>query len=451
VEHRRIPCFGILSLAVAAYVLPACGGGSSKPESVSVTVTAAAGGTLSLPGGPTITIPAGALTSDTVITITDTGSSPANALTRVYEFGPSGLTLSKPLKVSIPIPSMMRAATIYWTKQGSTSEYEGLPTTVTGAMASAEVTHFSRAYAAFYSPSDLAGTWDAVMFMTSGDAKVLSGLVDIDSQGETSRPTGSYFGFASGTWSIDAAGTITNIGPYAFPTTNNFLASSKDLIIGTHSQSSPPFPTVNRNLAVYRKRKAGAWASAAVGNLSFAYLTLDPLHPEKSWQSGVSSTDQYGAVTLDGAQLQLSVDENGVVQSSLDSTRGFMTADGRNIFLASPQLGLIILMVTGQTCTQGDLTGPWRYRVITNGVDGDSSPWMYGDLTFDGSGAMTPLSAVTPGGPQTFPGFTVKLDVACNGSRVDLPSYFGHLSHNKDLYVRVQTNGGANSLSIMTY
>jgi hypothetical protein len=425
----------------------------------SATVTAAAGGELTLPGGPTITIPAGALASDTVITITDTGSSPDAALTSAYEFGPSGLTFSKPFKVSLPVPSMMRAATIYWTKQGSTSEYEALPTTVTGGTATAEVTHFSRAYAASYSPSDLVGTWEYIDFQTPNMQLVDARRLQVNSQGRIDYLIGETVVGSGGYWSIDSTGTITNHNNGSGagnPTFKGFLASSKDLIISTYTARYYPSPGAAlvdyRALAIYRKRQAGAWAAQAVGNLSFVYLTLDPLHPEKGWQSGVSSTDQYGAATLNGTQVQLSVDGNGVVQSSLDSTRGFMTADGKNVFLASTQLGLTILMVTGQTCTQGDLTGPWRYRMITNGVDAASSPWMYGDLTFDGSGAMTPMSAVTPGGPMNIPGWTVTLDSACNGSRADLVSYFGHLSFNKDLYVRAMTSSsGATSLSIMAY
>ncbi len=110
------------------------------------------GGTLAVEGA-TLTIPAGALAGPTTLTMTqDTAPTPGGyeAYSPLYRFEPEGLTFAKPVVVSIPmtVPGAdQRAATLFWSRQGATG-YERLSASVSGGIVTANVTHFSRGFAA---------------------------------------------------------------------------------------------------------------------------------------------------------------------------------------------------------------------------------------------------------------------------------------------------------------
>src|SRR3712207_5394340 len=56
----------------------------------------AAGGTVTVPNGPTVTVPAGALSMDVTITITATDTFVQGAVSGVWKFEPEGLTFAIP-------------------------------------------------------------------------------------------------------------------------------------------------------------------------------------------------------------------------------------------------------------------------------------------------------------------------------------------------------------------
>ena len=136
--------------------LAACGGTSSDTGGGGGSACTAGscpvgtgGGTVSLPGGPTVVVPSGALPGSTAITVaTSTTTAPAGAVSSLYQFGPAGTTFTAPVTVSFPVPAGTKAAdvAVYWTKPGSTTEWDVLPATVSGATASASVTHFSTGF-----------------------------------------------------------------------------------------------------------------------------------------------------------------------------------------------------------------------------------------------------------------------------------------------------------------
>lgn len=142
-------------MAVACGLVLGCsGGGSNEPPAG--TIKAASGGTVSLTGGPTVQIPAGALAVDTVVTVQQSSvQAPSGAVTPVYEFGPSGTTFSQPVTVSIPVPAGTTAGAI-WTKADGATAYTSIPTTISGGVATAQVTHFS---VFLVGSVDLSGTW----------------------------------------------------------------------------------------------------------------------------------------------------------------------------------------------------------------------------------------------------------------------------------------------------
>jgi sugar lactone lactonase YvrE len=137
-SSRAIP------LALVAVLASCSGGGNST---VPGQVVGPAGGTVSAAGGAAVQFPPGALSADTAIVIDQaTVSAPAGSLTPVFQFGPAGTAFNKPVTVSFTLPPGSRTASIYWTRAGSTTQFERLPTTIRGNVATAQVNHFSLGY-----------------------------------------------------------------------------------------------------------------------------------------------------------------------------------------------------------------------------------------------------------------------------------------------------------------
>ncbi len=111
------------------------------------TVVGAAGGTVAFGDTVVLKIPPGALAKDVEISISvgSATSVPADvtALTDVFQFEPAGTTFAVPVTVAFAVATAGNI-NIYWTKAGSSTEFEALdaaPFGVTGV--AAQVTHFS--------------------------------------------------------------------------------------------------------------------------------------------------------------------------------------------------------------------------------------------------------------------------------------------------------------------
>ncbi|NOY92836.1 MAG: hypothetical protein GXP55_16750 [Deltaproteobacteria bacterium] len=105
------------------------------------------GGELSL-SGLRVEIPAGALSEPTMVTVTATDDAAPSGLTlysRVLRFAPEGLRFARPIRVTIPFAGDARYASVYWTTEGGQA-FSALPTAIDGHDASAETSHFSRAF-----------------------------------------------------------------------------------------------------------------------------------------------------------------------------------------------------------------------------------------------------------------------------------------------------------------
>ena len=122
-------------------------GGSIEAGSSAQALIGAGGGVLVL-DTLRLDIPAGALSEDTLITITATDrpvEDPFVGFSPIFDFEPHGLTFDLPVTVSIPFSGVAETATVYWTV-GETDAFAALDTTTDGARAVAETTHFSSAF-----------------------------------------------------------------------------------------------------------------------------------------------------------------------------------------------------------------------------------------------------------------------------------------------------------------
>lgn len=142
-----------LALTSALGLLAACGSGGDPepgppPPGDGTATLGPSGGTVTLSGGPSLTVPPGALTASTTLTISSKGSNGPSG-NPVYVFGPAGTTFASPVTVSLPRPASLAvgaAAAVYWTLPASSTQYEPLAATVVAGGVLADVTHFSEGF-----------------------------------------------------------------------------------------------------------------------------------------------------------------------------------------------------------------------------------------------------------------------------------------------------------------
>jgi hypothetical protein len=127
----------------------------TEPMSQTVGVR---GGTVAIADGPTITIPAGALADDTVITITPT-TALEGALSDAYNFEPEGLTFTRPVTITLPFdPTKLAEGAVPGVATSSVSapDYVWAESTLTDEThISAQTMHFSLYLAMSNSPTPL--------------------------------------------------------------------------------------------------------------------------------------------------------------------------------------------------------------------------------------------------------------------------------------------------------
>ena len=106
------------------------------------------GGSVTTPAGAVITVPFGALDRPVTVTV-QTGTAPApdgvGAVSPLYQFGPEGTVFNKPVTVSLPLPRGVTDASVYWSKLGSTTEFEAIGGAIADGFITVETAHFSLA------------------------------------------------------------------------------------------------------------------------------------------------------------------------------------------------------------------------------------------------------------------------------------------------------------------
>src|SRR5581483_3682729 len=102
-EYLREKCFSWVVLFLLTVLLSACGGGGGEqPGSGTPLMIGPSGGSkTSSDGRASVSIPAGALSQDSVISVTVASSSVSGNIGPVYDFGPSGTTFNQPVTISI--------------------------------------------------------------------------------------------------------------------------------------------------------------------------------------------------------------------------------------------------------------------------------------------------------------------------------------------------------------
>jgi hypothetical protein len=112
------------------------------------------GGVVSGAGGASVTLPPGAVSAPTTITVTVLSSMPPSAYeacSLFYQFGPAGLIFQVPVFVTLPDHGCASSSALYWSKLGQ-SGYDRLQTTLAASSASAQVTHFSTGFVGRLAP-----------------------------------------------------------------------------------------------------------------------------------------------------------------------------------------------------------------------------------------------------------------------------------------------------------
>lgn len=122
-------------------------GATSAPSSVTQTI-GPAGGTIEV-GGATVSFPAGSVAQDTSITIKATDEAPPAgfvALSKVFECGPSGLSFSAPVIMTMPFTDDGKGAHMFWSS-GADPAFKQLDDGgLDGARMKAGVLHFSKGF-----------------------------------------------------------------------------------------------------------------------------------------------------------------------------------------------------------------------------------------------------------------------------------------------------------------
>lgn len=145
-EHKRVHV--LVPLVVLSLACGGGGGGGHGGPQKGTAQVGPAGGTVSVDGGPVLTVPPSALAATVTLTVQQSSAAaPAGARSALYEFGPAGTTFDRDVTVEFPAPADGSTdVAVYWTKAGSTTAYDVLPATVAGGKVTASVRHFSSGF-----------------------------------------------------------------------------------------------------------------------------------------------------------------------------------------------------------------------------------------------------------------------------------------------------------------
>ncbi len=148
----RLPLAALLATLTCLGSIAAC---SSTDETPKTTNSGAAAATIGSEGGTLTTkgvelvIPAGALAEARTISIAATTDGPPAGIvgySQILRFEPEGLVFKVPVSVKIAYVGAPGDATLYWTKDGSSAEFENVGGSAGLEEVSGSVTHFSRGF-----------------------------------------------------------------------------------------------------------------------------------------------------------------------------------------------------------------------------------------------------------------------------------------------------------------
>ncbi len=118
-----------------------------EPPCYTTTTVGATGGVVEHPHGVTLSVPAGALDHDVAISVLDEGAAGPDNTTMyspVFTFEPDGTLFARPVQVQFEVGDTVSESTVYWTRSTSSGiVWDRIAATVTGGVATSQITHFS--------------------------------------------------------------------------------------------------------------------------------------------------------------------------------------------------------------------------------------------------------------------------------------------------------------------
>jgi hypothetical protein len=218
-----------------------------------------AGGTFTADNGLTVTVPYGAVDSPTTVTVTTTDIVAPGATSPVYEFGPEGTVFAAPLTITLPLPAGAATGTVYWSKLGSTTEYDAIGGTIDAAAGTitAETFHFSLGYVG--QPSGdrtVSGGGSRTYISASSRENILMDFATENYDAIVGDGSGGYARLC-GTPAGAGTFTIANVpnGDYILRNGTNYLVTSSNapdlgFLIGGRPNRTPLTQTTQLDLTV---------------------------------------------------------------------------------------------------------------------------------------------------------------------------------------------------------
>jgi hypothetical protein len=273
-------------------------GGADATQTTMQTV-GAAGGVVSA-AGVVVTIPSGALASDTAITVTTSNAQvPAGytGLSPIFSFGPAGTVLLKPAVVAIDLKTQVLDAKVFWSNAGG--GYDELPTTVTADSASASITRLDEGFAGERQADDAGAAPSEAGPIAEGGSTEDASASDGAARDAASPSEGGV---------IDAASASLDAGAYG-------IAVTIDGVPTTFSYNTKAIPL------------QAWWGIAADDNPSPTHWTIEVVAPTNAQTLSCSGIypeityAHYTAVSADAGTVDATFTTNTVGAScSIDET-----------------------------------------------------------------------------------------------------------------------------------
>jgi hypothetical protein len=204
-----------------------------QPRPQAVATISEAGGSVRLPNGASLEIPAGALDRETQISmriVADTPPPGFGGLFPVYRFQPEGLVFARPVKITLPLPAGVTSASIYWSRLVG-SGFDPIGGVAATGVIEGQSVHFSAAFiGAASAVRTVTGvgmrTWISASSRISQPidfgAQVIDALVPDGTGGFTRLPAVAGTGAALGTFAIENVPS----GEYMLHAGGQFIATS---------------------------------------------------------------------------------------------------------------------------------------------------------------------------------------------------------------------------------
>ncbi len=312
-----------------------------------------------------------------------------------------------------------------------------------------------------YSAADLVGTWQmhGLSIDKPGDATVndgwVYGTVTVDVSGNSTTnytnnqgQTGTRNSVAT---TVNSKGIITLSGTDV----HGFISADKKTIIYTQSAGNEGYmlivwQKVNPATVYSTADLQGTWQMHSIQTQSNA-----------GWSYGTTTMDVNGSGSMTGfgsnniqfnSLVASSISSTGIVTSSSNDSKGFMSADKQTIYLTQSQnggycLNILQKVVTGTTYSAKDMMGIWQLHGLK--IGNSSSAWVRCQYKISSTGS-TAYSKMVQNNVSGSDG-TSSINIAADGTLTGFGSADanGFLSADKSLGLNTLSDGsGGYYLSI---